>query len=46
MKYYLSVLGIFKNEKVDTRPHVQVGHYNSYMEQIKQESEWVMVRIK
>ena len=88
MKYFLSVVAIFKNEsniitewlehylaegvnhfylidngstdnyqkliesyikeklvdiKVDDRPHMQVEHYNSYLDKIKKESEWVMV---
>jgi hypothetical protein len=29
--------------KVDARPHMQVQHYNSYLDVVKKESEWVMI---
>ncbi|MEO0236652.1 MAG: glycosyltransferase family 92 protein [candidate division WOR-3 bacterium] len=29
--------------KIDPRPHMQIDHYNSYLDQIKKESQWIMV---
>jgi len=28
---------------VDPRPHMQTGHYNSYLDQVKRDAEWVIV---